>query len=356
MNKLHPLPQEQGSILRKSNRFIRSVSSSQSPAPPINVRFFYQSALAIDDPLSPVPLSLSGSSQYGKQAPRPFSESDNQLLNTAWLKYQGEISGNGKEEAKDKGINITTSKIRSGSATYSSESNARPITIDLGRNDEAELGRAVPLQTQEHGIEEASPSDSHSHLTNQKDTATTGTPFIRAPSRNHLSPLGKAVVSERPNMQMYDSYDWSDDMEAVTNGHENDLTPSNPPVSIDSSATNRVLVGVSRLHHVTLGYNLLQMEPVYWSPVGDIAPVCRATWFYSDSMLPVEVEVANLLEAGYVALRPWSETWVDELNSAVDVGALGEMKVVHQLWPAEINIPESRASSAAVWSQTPAQR
>lgn len=75
------------------------------------------------------------------------------------------------------------------------------------------------------------------------------------------------------------------------------------------------------------------MEPIYWSPLNDIAPVIRGTWFYKDSMLPVEPDVANLLESGYIALQPWTETWHDELNSAVEVGAIGEEKITHQLWP-----------------------
>jgi hypothetical protein len=61
--------------------------------------------------------------------------------------------------------------------------------------------------------------------------------------------------------------------------------------------------------------------------------VARCTWFYKDTMLPVETEVANMLELGYVELEPWTETWADELNSAVEVGAIGEMKILHQLWP-----------------------
>jgi hypothetical protein len=31
--------------------------------------------------------------------------------------------------------------------------------------------------------------------------------------------------------------------------------------------------------------------------------------------------------------RVWTETWRDELNSAVEHGALGEMKILHKLWP-----------------------
>jgi hypothetical protein len=50
-------------------------------------------------------------------------------------------------------------------------------------------------------------------------------------------------------------------------------------------------------------------------------------------MVPVEPIVANQLEAGYRELRPWTETWGDELRSALDVGPLGEEKVSHRLWP-----------------------
>jgi len=75
------------------------------------------------------------------------------------------------------------------------------------------------------------------------------------------------------------------------------------------------------------------MEPIYWLPVNDVADVVRGTWFYKDCMLPVEPDISNLLEAGYQALHPWTETWKDELESAVEVGAAGEEKIVHPLWP-----------------------
>lgn len=52
-------------------------------------------------------------------------------------------------------------------------------------------------------------------------------------------------------------------------------------------------------------------------------------------MQPVPPMVANQLEAGYHELRPWSETWRDEVRCAIDVGPLGEEKVSHQLWPKE---------------------
>jgi pimeloyl-ACP methyl ester carboxylesterase len=52
-------------------------------------------------------------------------------------------------------------------------------------------------------------------------------------------------------------------------------------------------------------------------------------------MQPIPSAVANQLEAGYHELRPWTETWRDELRCAIDVGPLGEEKVSHQLWPQE---------------------
>ena len=75
------------------------------------------------------------------------------------------------------------------------------------------------------------------------------------------------------------------------------------------------------------------MEPIYWEPVNDIAHVVRGTWFYKDTMMPVETPVAIMLEVGYVELQCWTETWKDELNCAIGVGAIGEEKILHRLWP-----------------------
>lgn len=50
-------------------------------------------------------------------------------------------------------------------------------------------------------------------------------------------------------------------------------------------------------------------------------------------MLPVSPAVANQLEAGYQELRPWTETWSDEIRCAIEVGPLGEEKVSQPLWP-----------------------
>ncbi|KAK3343948.1 DDHD domain-containing protein [Lasiosphaeria hispida] len=107
-------------------------------------------------------------------------------------------------------------------------------------------------------------------------------------------------------------------------------------------------VGISRLHMVSLP--VLQMKPIYWSPVNDISVVLRATWFYRDTMIPVEPAVANHLEAGYRELRPWTETWGDEIKSALNVGPLGEEKVSHRLWP---EITGKRLKSKEDYPQDP---
>jgi len=102
-------------------------------------------------------------------------------------------------------------------------------------------------------------------------------------------------------------------------------------------------VGNLRLHQIILPD--LKMEPIYWKPVNDIAPVMRATWFYEDTMLPVESHVANQLERGFLTVKPWTQTWRDELDSAVAIGAAGELKISHHLWPENHERKSSYAGS-----------
>lgn len=138
-------------------------------------------------------------------------------------------------------------------------------------------------------------------------------------------------------MHQHDTYQWDD---------ATHLADHSPPPAIrkpEKGPTDKVAVGVSRLHQVAMPD--LKMEPIYWDPVGDVAEVTRGTWFYKDTMLPVETPVANMLEAGYLDLQCWTETWKDELESAMEVGALGEMKIVHMLWPEKsIGRPQSSSS------------
>ncbi|KAI5294140.1 hypothetical protein KEM55_006753 [Ascosphaera atra] len=52
-------------------------------------------------------------------------------------------------------------------------------------------------------------------------------------------------------------------------------------------------------------------------------------------MLPVDPGLANELEKGYTYMRPWTQTWQDELDSCVENGADAEAKIVWALYPEE---------------------
>lgn len=49
--------------------------------------------------------------------------------------------------------------------------------------------------------------------------------------------------------------------------------------------------------------------------------------------MPVEPDVANQLEEGYEYLQPWTQTYIDEVNSCLEIGADAELKLVQRLWP-----------------------
>ena len=74
------------------------------------------------------------------------------------------------------------------------------------------------------------------------------------------------------------------------------------------------------------------MGPIYWDPVHDVSSVVRGTWFYKDSMLPVDPDLANQLEEGYEYIKPWTLTYQDELKSCLEVGPEAELKITHRLY------------------------
>ena len=183
------------------------------------------------------------------------------------------------------------------------------------------------------------PADLTNRPDQGNDAGTTGRPFLKLPSRptspqppqsdniSHGSrnpdksddPCADPLNKGCRRREEHDSTETEDLLDHKCKAHKNTKD------SVD------IPVGYSRLHKVSIP--ALQMEPIYWSPVHDIAPVIRGTWFYKEIMYPVEPLVANQLEMGYRELRPWSQTWKDELHSAMEVGAAGEEKIAHRLWP-----------------------
>lgn len=165
----------------------------------------------------------------------------------------------------------------------------------------------------------------HVRLSIVEDDGLSGKPFVRVDTsessrQSTRTPVadvtGSTAVNETPPRPL-------SQVNRLSPGDAPTPTPQ-PQISVD------IPVGVSRLHLVSLP--LLQMKPLYWSPVNDIAVVLRATWFDQATMTPLEPVLANQLEAGYRELRPWTETWQDEVRCAIDVGPLGEEKVAYQLW------------------------
>lgn len=349
--------------LSYTNSYIREVLHSPQPPPTIAVRYFYASPLAIDDPLSPIPPPATTASSGKKQPPRPFSEYDNDAVNKSWLELRKRILKH-NEELGEKGAptNPAVARLKRKRGGSASRDEAPVAGRDIPSTRSSSLGQysqsaelvessrpgssggrqgptlAASLRTLDPG--QSSPS---------LESNTTGTPFIRAPSRGNLSKSWKSGPMDggsRPIIHEVDSYKWDNDMESALTAGSKDKGPARQPPKPKAGPSAKVPVGVSRLHQVVMDAESIRMEPIYWSPLSDIARIVRGTWFYKDTMMPVEVEVANMLEAGYLELQPWTQTWKDELNSAAEVGALGEMKILHKLWPDKIKRPESRPSTS----------
>ncbi|KAI9666726.1 MAG: hypothetical protein M1831_001501 [Alyxoria varia] len=358
----------------------------ESPPPSINVRYFYVSPLDIDDKQAPVP-PLSSSS-YSKHLPRPFSSRDNDALEKAWIELNKNLGHYEQEKAKER-ERQERKKAESRSATPAHFRRSRGNTTGSARNQERReslsrnLGRnrafeqygspptaqhvespttadqarsppkaspgspaELPERLNVADISSASfPGDAGTddiHHVEEHSQGLTGNPFVRAPSRP------KVAQTWQPSRG-----------ESQSRGGEDQTSPSR--ASIDSGPVESkentsqppqmaLTVGVSRLHQIRMPD--LVMEPVYWQPFHDNAKVQRATWFYKDTMLPVEPEVADMLEAGYVDLRVWTQTWQDELESALTVGAVGEEKVAHTLWPKTPPKVSSSRPATSMSSQT----
>lgn len=376
---------------------------TNSPHPPhLRAQFFYVSSIPIDDPLSPLPPISSDSKSSQSQQPQPFSLRDNAALAEAWQSIEhlfrppsnsdvgspvrppvgergrtlGELvrfprfKADGKSNAatthqvKDQKYGAAVSDPRepgserlfqsgsSSSAPPSSPHQPKPqppseaeVNLDRasGQMGTKKYRRFSPFRKTKAADEDLGTSGLPVHLSqadSQTDTDISGHPFARTP----ISSPGDKQDSKKPEMIA------AEPLKHMKDGNvESQRSPAHPKprkreegrqTSEDENAF--IPVGVSRLHLVEMPD--LLMKPIYWSPVNDVSAVLRGTWFYVSNMLPVEPELANWLETGYLELKPWTDTWQDELNSCVDIGAEAEMKVVYRLYPER---PSSRASTAA---------
>ncbi|KAF2667861.1 hypothetical protein BT63DRAFT_426713 [Microthyrium microscopicum] len=338
------------------------------PPPPIDVRYFYTSLLAIDDPLSPLPPATTVTQPLLRQAPRPFSVFDNSALEKSWLQTREKLRQAAAESNNER------QRSRAGTASSTAHQLTNVLTSLRKPERKKSYGTDSPTGSPRIGPRSVPIRDAARQNTDPKSTdgslsgslrgaelgdgvlggesSTTRNPFVRAPDRSEgkdiLGTSSKShTESLRPSARMKDSYNWGEDTfgaEQLPSRNESKTREPIPEVKEEKSCS-KVPVGVSRLHSVV--FPDFQMVPIYWSPVKDVAPIQRSTWFYSETMMPVETQVANLLEMGYIEMQAWTDTWKDELNSAIEVGAAGEEKITHRLWPEKIKAP-SRPSTSRV--------
>ncbi|CZS89657.1 related to phosphatidic acid-preferring phospholipase A1 [Rhynchosporium agropyri] len=353
---------------------------SHGDIPSMKTHFFYASPLPIDDPLSAVPIPTGSDAKTTRHPPRPFSAQDNNALEDIWLGFSGQDSKRGTTKPKagfarpqetntssstgavprydnfEGGVGGDASKDRATNAGKNKSEELKPKLQNISAYKDAhqiQRDSKSHLKSTQHG--KFPDQDSHSSVdggpiiygkddllnleantsddlssslpAKSEEMGTTSLPFLKfSASKQPVLPPNEAPHGGESSRSKPASIDEEDSAEVET-------------VHIHNSKSHRsmgqaeVPVGVSRLHLVKMP--VLQMHPIYWSPVHDIASVIRGTWFYKDTMCPVEPAVANQLEMGYRELRPWSQTWKDELNSAMEVGAAGEEKITHILWPTE---------------------
>ncbi|KAL7894055.1 DDHD domain-containing protein [Trichoderma sp. SZMC 28014] len=338
-------------------------------APCINAQFFYTSLFPIDDPLSST-APAGGADSKSKAPLRPFSHDDNDVLQQAWLgltseshRIQHDAIRNGREpgpaavksdmERRDQIIRELASKhIRIHEVnrqtrtptTLAAETLPETLlttccprlTADILEKLDTQFCTLVRKTNQLFAVDEIV-KDIIAVINQHHELRTVAASNRNIPIRHHLLTRDRDASISTGRASPSDSAISSIASDKLA--EENNQVAAEPLTRIEDITLNPdegnkdIVVGLARLHKVSL--HTLQMEPIYWSPVNDIAVVTRGTWFYKDTMLPVPPAVANQLEAGYQELRPWAETWRDEVRCAIEVGASGEEKVSHRLWPVE---------------------
>ncbi|KAL9059027.1 MAG: hypothetical protein Q9162_001415 [Coniocarpon cinnabarinum] len=333
--------------------------------PSIRVRYFYASQLALDDPLSPVPAPTTATAA-SRIPPRPLSKQDSEAVEKAWTELRHKLRVYREEQEKHARLRDRTAqpspatRLRAKSVVGSLSREQSLSKRSSQASDEfrsASLGKTFPAVDKRSSLpvsdgKRISYADDQTYSSSPKSVAdveanfdigesnqgTTGTPFVRAPRRKKASIQGtkRSASPPTPRSRHPSSARRASSISEDLQGH--DIYAPSPEATVP--------VGVSRLHEVVLPN--FQLQPIYWSPANDIAKIIRGTWFYKDTLLPVETDIANLLEAGYVKLRPWTSRWADELSSAAHAGPAGEEKIAHILWPkASERKPNSRPGTSA---------
>jgi hypothetical protein len=281
---MHTMADNEPTLSAHANQYIREVLHPAEAPPEIAVRYFYTSPLAIDDPLSPIPPPVTGSAAGKKQPPRPFSKYDNDAINKSWLGLRKEILKHyeelGEKDSHGRGTPtnpaVARLKRKRGISNASPErgsAQGRDIP-SIPSTSRSEYSRSAELaERRRPGSSGGSQGPTLSGSLKALDTGhlspleppTTGTPFIRAPSRTNISRSWKPPPTEsgsRPTVHEHDSYNWDHDMEpALSTSKDKGLARGASKPKEGPSA--KVPVGVSRLHQVVMESESIRMEPIY---------------------------------------------------------------------------------------------
>src|ERR1700742_3724211 len=119
-------------------RFARDPQEDELSPPPINVRYFYSSPIAIDDPLSPLPPPGATSYTVFKGVPRPSSAFDNAILDKTWLDVRQRTIKQAEDTKAEKrrsqsGTAGSSAALLGGGAT-SLNAFRKPSAVDRKRN------------------------------------------------------------------------------------------------------------------------------------------------------------------------------------------------------------------------------
>ncbi|CAK7564369.1 MAG: hypothetical protein SEPTF4163_002258 [Sporothrix epigloea] len=256
----------------------------------------------------------------------------------------GSVGGSSSRSGLDESTARTTKAPGAAEASVAGSLSSVPATSDL-------IPTTIRLTAPDDGISGKPfvradiPSSSLKGLSPlmslSRSLDTTNTTPIATTSTLHSEDASTCLAATTQQPQDAKSATDTSDEHTIAKTLRNEIeSTTNILASKVSSA--EVAVGISRLHTVSLPS--LQMRPIYWSPINDISIVQRSTWFYKDTMMPLDAPVANQLEALYRELRPWSDTWQIELRCALDLGPVGEEKISQPLWPAPV---QSRAKTQA---------
>ncbi|CAF9910294.1 MAG: hypothetical protein GOMPHAMPRED_007035 [Gomphillus americanus] len=303
----------------------RSEEQSQDPGkiPNLRAQFFHYSKQPIDEPLSTTLYTAD-------PIIRPFSAYDNEVLEAKWQTF---IKWRAQEKVDKSDREITVANPAPVTIAKATQPQSKTISskyVSSGSDAESEFvtsPEATPKDDSRELLREL--GQRQKSLSKPSPTSLLGT-TPESIIRGRASELAKDATSPGRPGSMESRVKDSTATGSVTR------SPSRPKMiprqsTVAEFPKMETVVGLSRLHAVE--FPSLQVKPIYWEQSIDVAPVMRATWFYKASMEPVEAPISNLLEKGYQYMKPWTETYRDEVASCLAFGPDAEKHLVYHLVP-----------------------